>query len=94
MAKIEFPYKFEINSGDQEKYIYGMLEVEADIEIKDGYWGTKVDDIADWNPAELKSLEISSAFFITEDDTNEVDIYSIYEDVSEYISDNIDDFID
>ena len=45
----------------------GTLELDVDYEIIPAYYGTKVDDIADWNPAELKGFNVNEAVFVNDD---------------------------
>lgn len=76
----------------------GHLKIDVDYEIKPAYYGTKVDDIKDFNDAELKDFSINEAIFINDEGlerelTNE-EIREIEEDVRDYFVENLDDFMD
>lgn len=86
--KIPFELDFEI----------GELELDVDYEIIPAYYGTKVDDIADWNPAELKGFNINEATFTTEDgidmELTKEKINEYREEIRNYFVENIEKFID
>lgn len=86
--KIPFELDFEI----------GELELDVDYEIIPAYYGTKVDDIKDFNSTELKDFQINEAVFIDDDgkrkELTKEEIADNYDKIRDYFVENIEKFMD
>ena len=86
--KIPFEFNFEI----------GELEIDLDYEITPAYYGTKVDDINDFNSSEFKYFQINEAIFINDNDEKtkftKEQIEDNYDKIKTYFIENIDTYLD
>jgi len=76
----------------------GALSLDVDYEIIPAYYGKKVDDIADWNSAELKDFQINEAKFTNEDgvdkELTKEEIADNFDKIKDYFVENIEKFTD
>ena len=75
----------------------GKMEVSASLSIQESYYGTKVDDVKDFNPTELKDLDIQEIIFVSnkkERKLTKAEINEQYKTVEEYVKENIEDFLE
>ena len=89
--EFKMPYEFDGNCGE--------LTINADLEIQQAYFGSKVDEVNEYHNAELINFDIKEASFV--DDTSKwernltkAEINEIYKDVKDYVIEHLDDFIE
>lgn len=74
----------------------GTLELDVDYEIIPAYYGTKVDDIKDFNSTELKDFQINEAVFVDDNgkrkELTKEEIADNYDKIRDYFVENIEKF--
>lgn len=76
----------------------GSFEVSATISIQESYFGTDVDDVPEFHPMKIEELDIKEIIFTSSDKTERkltrAEINEVYDSVREYVSENIEDFLE
>ena len=88
--EFKMPYEFDGNCGE--------LTINADLEIQQAYFGSKVDEVNEYHSAELINLDIKEANLFYEDGKErtltKAEINEVYKDVKDYIVENLENFIE